>query len=176
MPKLPQPTTDTSTPDVLDQLANIQPDSVLAALRAQRPDVARYTQGSYDALLAPADLGGVSLIERELVALRVATLNDNAPLTAHYRQRLEELQVPAAIIEAVGHFPAPTELTPRTIAMLGHVDLLTNEPRAATQAQIAALQASGLSERDIVTLAQLIAFLSYQVRVLVGLQLLAEEK
>ena len=56
-----------------------------------------------------------------------------------------------------------------------HTDLLTREPGAATAAQIADLRTVGLSPRDIVTIAQLIAYLSFAVRVLAGLHLLAEE-
>jgi uncharacterized protein YciW len=54
------------------------------------------------------------------------------------------------------------------------VDRLTQEPRAADEGDIQALQAAGLGARDIVTIAQLIAFLSFQVRLLAGLRVLAE--
>ncbi|MFN8495504.1 MAG: CMD domain protein [Caldilineaceae bacterium] len=171
---MPQSPTNSTTPDTLDQLVGIQPGSPLAELRARRPDVARYTQGSYDTLLTPADPAGVSVAERLLIALRVAVLTASAPLTAHYRQRLVDLGTPAATLEAVEHFPTGDELSPREVALLRHTDLLTNEPRAATQTALAELQAQGLSARDLVTIAQLIAFLSYQVRVLAGLQLLGE--
>ncbi|MCX6050004.1 MAG: CMD domain protein [Chloroflexi bacterium] len=176
MPKSPEPVTDATQPDVLDQLANIQPESALAELRTRRADVTRYTQGSYDALLAPAELAGVSKAERELIALRVAILNASTPLIQHYREQLAALDVPATTVAAVEHFPAGSGLTEREAAILHHVDLLTNEPRAATPQEVATLQAHGLSVRDIVTIAQLIAFLSFQVRTLVGLQLLAEAK
>ena len=171
----PQPSiTGATAPDLLDQLAGIQPGSMLAELRARRPDVVRYTQGSYDVLLAPADPAGVSLAERALIALRVALLNESAALAAHYRQRLAELGAPAALGESVEQFPVGATLSPRESAILRHVDLLTNEPRAATQAHMADLLANNLSAHDIVTIAQLITFLSFQVRLFVGLQLLGE--
>ena len=169
-----QAPTNPTIPDILDQLVGIQPGSPLAEVRVRRPDVARYTQGSYATLLAPADPAGVSVVERLLIALRVAVLTASTPLAAHYRQRLAELGTPAAKLEAVEHFPTGGALSAREAALLHHTDLLTNEPRAATQAALAELQARGLSARDIVTIAQLIAFLSYQVRVLAGLQLLGE--
>src|SRR4051812_35719424 len=106
MPQSQPSSTEATTPDVLDQLAGIQPGSALAELRAQRSDVARYTQGSYDTLLAPEDPAGVSFAERALIALRVAVLNGSAPLSEHYRQRLGEFGVSAATREAVEHFPA----------------------------------------------------------------------
>ncbi|MCX6049065.1 MAG: CMD domain protein, partial [Chloroflexi bacterium] len=101
MPKSPESVTDAKQPDVLDQLANIQPDSALAELRTRRADVTRYTQGSYDALLAPAELAGVSKAERELIALRVAILNASTPLIQHYREQLAALDVPATTVAAV---------------------------------------------------------------------------
>lgn len=176
MPQLSQSSADSAKPDVLDHLAGIQPGSALAELRARRADVTRYTQGSYDALLTPVELAGVSRAERAIIGLRVAILNVSAPLIQHYHQQLTELHVPTPTVEAVEHFPESSGLTAREAAILHHVDLLTNEPRAATRQEMEALQMVGLSVRDIVTIAQLIAFLSFQVRTLVGLQLLAEAK
>ena len=43
------------------------------------------------------------------------------------------------------------------------------------EASLAAIADAGLSPRDIVTISQLISFASYQVRLLAGLRLLAEE-
>jgi uncharacterized protein YciW len=66
-------------------------------------------------------------------------------------------------------------LSPREEAILRHTDLLTHEPGAATPEHLNDLRAVGLSPRDIVTISQLIALLSFQVRILTGLRLLAEE-
>ena len=56
--------------------------------------------------------------------------------------------------------------------MLAHVDLLVIRPAAATPAHLTALQTAGLSGPEIVTVSQIIAFTSYQVRVFVALSLL----
>jgi uncharacterized protein YciW len=56
------------------------------------------------------------------------------------------------------------------------VDRLTNAPATATAAHIAKLTAVGLTPRDIVVISQLTAFLSFQLRTLVGLRVLAEEE
>jgi|GEM_PF-2843392 len=55
--------------DVINRLTGIPADSRLGQLRAQRPEIVRYAEGSYRALLEPADLAGVSRIERELIQL-----------------------------------------------------------------------------------------------------------
>jgi CMD domain protein len=161
--------------DVINDLAGLRPESPVAELRTRRPDVLRHTQGSYDALLASEDESGLSQAERVLVALRVAILNHSEPLLAHYQQLLTQLGVAADQCAAVAQFPNSAALSPRLSAMLQHVERLTTAPRTATQAELVALQAHGLSARDLVTLAQLIAFLSFQVRVLAGVQSLAEE-
>ena len=146
------------TLDLMNQLAGLPPDSPLASVRALRPDVVRHTQGSYDKLFAPAELSDLTAVERGLVALRVAALNANATLLAHYRQQLAALGI-----------------TEGQMTMMRHVDLVTHTPGAATPADLTALQASGLSATAIVTLSQLIAFLSFQVRTLAVLTVLTEE-
>ena len=75
--------------DVVDLAAGLAPASPIAALRRQREVFVRHTQGSHDVLIAPADPAGVSLIERAAVALRVASIEQAAALTAHYRSRLQ---------------------------------------------------------------------------------------
>ena len=160
--------------DVIDAVAGIAEGSPLAALRAQKPDLVRYTQGSHDVLLAPGDPGGVGLAERALIALRVAVLDEHAELAAHYRARLHAVGGDAALAAAAqrGASAAPSV---RVAEILDHVDRLTAAPASAMPAHLETLQAAGLTPRDIVTISQLIAFVSYQVRVLVGLRLLAEE-
>jgi len=156
----------TASTDVIDALAGIEPGSPTAALRERRPDFVRYTQGSHDVLLAPADPAGVSLAERALIALRVATIERSDALADHYRAQLRAV---------LGDGDAPAVGTPRLQAVLDHVERVTTAPRTATKAHLDDLRTHGLSPRDIVTIAQLVAFVSYQVRVAVGLRLLAEE-
>ena len=90
-----------AAPDLLNELVGIQPDSALGQLRAQRADIARSIQGSYDALLEPENEADVSRLERGLVALRVAILNESAPLIAHYRAYLAQQKAPADVVAAV---------------------------------------------------------------------------
>ncbi|MGN6700235.1 MAG: CMD domain protein [Thermomicrobiales bacterium] len=161
--------------DVIAELAGIAVDSPLGQLRAQQPAAVRAAQGSYQALLEPDDLPGVSPRERYAIALRVAVLTPSEPVAAWHRERLRALGLNDEALAAIEEFPAGPALAPRETAILAHTDLLTIHPGAATPAHLAALQAAGLSPRDIVTISQLVAFVSYQVRVLAGLRLLAEE-
>ena len=110
---------------------------------------------------------------------------------------LAPLAVDAAIAEAAargpyGHYPGgplcrentdgPTyrpsastrgALGPRLTAAFEHVHLLVFHPRDAQPAALQALLDAGWSTTAVVTLSQITAFLSFQVRVLAGLRTLA---
>jgi uncharacterized protein YciW len=154
-------TEPTTGADLLNAIIGAHPGSPLAALRAQRPDILRHTQGSHDVLLSPDDPGGLSLAERALVARHVAELEGHAALTAHYRALLDARGTPAA--------------GARTTAIMAHAERVAVGPGSATKAHLEALTVVGLQARDIVALAQLVAFVAYQVRVAVGLSLLAQD-
>lgn len=177
MTSTPEPTeaADERATDVINQLAGIGFDARLGQLRGQRPEIVRYAQSSYDALLEPADLAGVSRYERDLIGLRVAQLTNTPALTVWHRDRLRSLGASDADLALIEGFPQQSGLSARQIAILQHTDRLTRTPLLATAEHIAELKAAGLTARDIVTISQLIAFLSFQLRTLVGLRILAED-
>lgn len=145
--------------DVIDTLAGIS-EGRLASLRHQRPDVVKHLQGSDDAIFAPLSNGGLTRAEREAAALRVATLLGDRTLEEHYRNRLEPYLVVKPLSDARG------------AAVLAHTERVTTNPESATKADIDSLLAAGLSPHAIVALSQLIAFVSFQSRVLAGLRML----
>jgi len=64
-------------------------------------------------------------------------------------------------------------LGPRLAAAFEHTHLLVFHPRDASPASLQTLLGAGWSTTDIVTLSQIVAFLSFQIRVVIGLQTLA---
>jgi CMD domain protein len=64
-------------------------------------------------------------------------------------------------------------LGPRLAAAFEHMHLLVFHPRDAAPAALQALLDAGWSTTDIVTLSQIAAFLSFQIRVVAGLTTLA---
>jgi CMD domain protein len=64
-------------------------------------------------------------------------------------------------------------LSARLSAALEHAHLLIFHPRDASPAALQRLLDAGWSTTDIVTLSQLVAFLSFQIRVVAGLRVLA---
>ena len=64
-------------------------------------------------------------------------------------------------------------LGPRLSAAVEHAHMLVLHPRDAAPDRLQALLDAGWSTREVVTLSQLVAFLSYQIRVASGLRTLA---
>jgi CMD domain protein len=64
-------------------------------------------------------------------------------------------------------------LGPRLAAAFDHAHMLVFHPRDAAPAALQALLDAGWSTTDIVTLSQIVAFLSFQIRVIAGLRVLA---
>jgi CMD domain protein len=64
-------------------------------------------------------------------------------------------------------------LGPRLSAAFEHVHMLVFHPRDAAPPALQALLDAGWSTTDIVTLSQIVAFLSFQIRVVTGLRTLA---
>jgi uncharacterized protein YciW len=165
--------TDTTHDDIIDHVAGLAPDSVAHTLRHQRAKVVEATQGSYDLLFDPA-LEGLTLVERNLVALYASRLTPSPALAAHYRAELANHDVDAATLAAV-ETGAPEQLgAPRLRAILAFTRTLIENPVAGDKAALQTLPAAGLTTPAIVALAQLIAFLSYQTRVVAGLQALKQ--
>ncbi len=64
-------------------------------------------------------------------------------------------------------------LGPRLAAAFEHAHMLVFHPRDAAPRALRALLEAGWSTTDIVTLSQIVAFLSFQIRVVIGLRTLA---
>ncbi|MEV0234570.1 CMD domain protein [Nonomuraea sp. NPDC050786] len=185
--------------DVIDQLAGIQPGSPLDRLRGRRPAAREHAQRSYDALFSPDTEEEVTLVERDAVAAFVAGLHHDAAIAGFYADRLAELspgllEVVESEVEAgattgpYGVYPGegplsaesdeglryrarrPGELGARLAAAFEHAHLLVFRPREAAPESLAALARAGWSTTGIVTLSQLVAFLTFQIRVVAGLR------
>jgi uncharacterized protein YciW len=156
-------------PDLLDRLLDIQPGTPLHAVRHARDKVASATQGSQALFFDPALKSALSLRERLWVAYYAARLTPNATLMAHYLAQLQALTVDDALLAAVDAGAIETLDDARLAAILRFARTLIQAPVHGDQAALQALQRQGLSTEEIVVLAQLVAFLSYQVRLAAGL-------
>jgi CMD domain protein len=186
--------------DIIDLLAGIQPGSALSAVRGQRAQARENAQRSFEALLEPAAPGTFPLGERYAVAAFVARLHGFDTATRFYADLLGDEApelvdvVSAAATSGAGTGPygvyrepgLAAESTPGPVWTVGsgalgehlaaaitHAHLLVLHPRDARPAAIRALVEAGWSADDIVSLSQLIAFLSFQLRAAWGLRVLA---
>jgi uncharacterized peroxidase-related enzyme len=132
------------------------------------------TQASFEALFHPARYGGLTPVDRELAALRVAVLQQQLALASLHRQRARALGATAVQLQAIERPAQGTHNAGPWAWLLRFVDRLTLVPATAEASHLQDLQRHGLAPRDIVTLAQLVAFVNYQVRVLAGLRALAD--
>lgn len=161
----------TPAQDVVDQVAGLNNGSATHALRHTREKVATATQGSYDALFDAA-LPGLTLGERLLVALYTCRLTPAPELAEHYRARLTGTPVDASALQAVDQGDADALADTRLRAILAFTRTLVERPIEGDREALLRLPAAGLATADVVTLAQLIAFLSYQTRLAAGLRAL----
>lgn len=143
--------------DVVDRAAGLTPGDPLHSARRFRAKVVDATEASHDALLRQP-VEGLSMADRLRVAQHVCTIAGAASLARHYAEMLAgapDVDMPPSAALA---------------AMLRFAAALTTDPRLGDRAALDALRHAGLGDAAIVALAQLVAFLSYQLRVVAGLQ------
>lgn len=163
MTTTPQPALAT---DVIDRAAGLEPGTRVHAARRFRETAISHTQASHDALLLDP-VEGLTSADRLRVAVAVCEASRAASLEAHYRGLLaREAGSPAS---GAGHSGMSAPLA----AALEWAHLLTLDPGRGDRAALQRLREAGLADPAIVALAQLVAFLSYQTRVVAGLRVLA---
>ncbi|MBW1637654.1 CMD domain protein [Microbacterium resistens] len=186
--------------DIIDLLAGVTPGSALDELRGRRPQARENAQRSFEALLEPAEPGTFPLAERYAVAAFVARLHGFGSAAEFYADLLGDeapdlvTAIAAAADGAGGRGPvgvyrepglrgedepvdpwtAAPEFGVRLAAALTHAHLLVLRPREAGAPALQALVEAGWSADDIVTLSQLVAFLSFQLRLAWGIRAVRE--
>lgn len=116
------------TADVLNAIVGAAPGSAMAALRAQRPEILRHTQGSHNVLVSPDDPGGLSLAERALVVQRVAALSGHVALAAQYQALVFTLQLVILLSDPAHDFSG------------GEFVLVKQKPRTQSRAEVVTLR------------------------------------
>jgi uncharacterized protein YciW len=161
--------------DLINTLIGVTSGGSTDALRRLREKVSAATQGSYDTLFNP-DLPGLTLAERLLVALYACRLTPAPELAQHYLSRVAGQRVDSAVLEAVEHGQPESLTDQRQRAKLRITRSHTQKPIEGNQAVLQTLPAAGLSTPAVVTLSQLIAFISYQTRLLAGLKAIQSQE
>lgn len=158
--------------DLIDRLLEIDENSMVYAARHFRDEVLVGTQESYDALFSE-DLS-LPLNVRLLVALYASVLSKAKELTKYYEAQLRDESITRDALEEEINGVLTDDLTliedPIVRAILSFTRTLILNPIEGDKNALLALEASGVSVADCIALAQLIAFLSYQIRLVTGLR------
>jgi CMD domain protein len=189
------------TTDVIDQLVGIAPGDALDTIRSQRPNARENAQASFDALFTSDELDEVSQLARLAIAYWTLSLSGSASAPFYRELLVAENEATAEILDkalagavttgpygdypegplstenAAGlHWEPDAALTaavgPRLVSALAHTHLLVYRPRDSSAEALQALLDAGWSTTGIVTISQLVAFLSFQLRVVQGLTVL----
>jgi len=167
--------TVTSSPpiqaDTLDRILGLTPGSLAFETRHQRTKVVDATQSSEN-LLLDSPIEGLPVSDRLLVALLACALTPSPEFVAEYAQRLKNHGITDAIIDEVSRGTFSLVQDERLKQVLTFTHTLITDPIKADKQALLKLKSSGLSTEHITALAQLIAFVSYQVRVSAGLKAL----
>lgn len=155
--------------DLIDSVVGLTSDHPLYATRHARAKVSSATQGSYELFFDPA-VGSLAVPERLLVAYYACVLSKADSLAKHYREAFLQKGGDASTVASVAGNQLEQLASSRLRAMLVFTGTLIEKPLEGDQTAVQTLQAAGVSTPDIVMLAQLIAFLSYQTRLTAGLQ------
>jgi CMD domain protein len=114
---------------------------------------------------------GASAVLREAVDAAIAEARAHGPYGSYPAGPLSREDTAGPIYRAGAD--TRRALGPRLAAAFEHMHLLVFHPRDAEPVRLQALLDAGWSTTDIVTLSQIAAFLSFQIRVVAGLRTLA---
>lgn len=187
-------------PDLIDALLGVREGDAIDVVRRSRPAAREHTQATLVALLDPVDDGAFALADRLAVATFVVALHGDTPLHAVYeadltpsvRETVATLAAQAARPGPYGVFREPglagesvegerwsapaDAVGERLAAALTHAALLVLRPRESRPEALQALLDAGWTREGVVTLSQLVAFLTFQVRIVAGLGVLAQSQ
>jgi uncharacterized protein YciW len=168
--------TTTATNDVVNAILQVSDGSPIAALRNQKPELAKQLQDYYLALFEP-DLESAAafpLQDRYLVAVRVSAHTGSRDVVHWYANLAREAGVPEDLLARVENVEiAWTEETPLGAA-IRHTDRVTKNPSQSEAAHLQLLKDAGYTPAGILSLAQTIAFVNYQLRLIAGLRAFGE--
>lgn len=185
--------------DIIDILVGAD----LHELRDNRPQARENAQKSFEALLEPKNPGAFSYGERYAVATYVSGLHQFSPAVDLYQDLLLD-EAPTTLVNAVsdavaqglssgpyGTYREPgladesepggsirndvAALGDRLAAAFDYAHLVVFHPRDSRPEVLGRLSAAGWTADETVSLAQLISFLTFQLRVALGLRTLNGE-
>lgn len=148
--------------DVVDQIADPANPQIARDIRQHRPKIVAFIQATFDALFVD-EPGNFGLRLRFSCAAKVAALTEEAGLAHFYLDALE----------SIGPLKKDAKAQALENAAFEHTMRVTTAPASCDQAALDALHAVGMTEYEIVTLSQLIGYVSFQARLILTVRALA---
>jgi uncharacterized peroxidase-related enzyme len=145
------------TTDVIDQLLALTPGDALHTVRHARDKVVAATQASYAGYFAP-ELSLFSRMQRLQIARRCSELAPCTLLTKHY----------SSLLQGDDSTGGASDIAMQAASQFARV--LSTKPIEGDRDLLMSLVAAGIDTPSIIALAQLVAFVSYQARVVEGLR------
>jgi CMD domain protein len=158
-------------------LSLFKPKSLGGVSAQERYAVATFVAGLHSQAQAEAFYGaglgeaGGSAALKAAIALAVAAGKTQGPYGAYPKGPLSVEDTTGLIYRVAAD--VGLTLGRRLVAAFEHTHMLVFHPRDADATSLQALLDAGWSTTDVVTLSQLVAFLSFQIRVVSGLRVLA---
>jgi len=146
--------------------AGIETGGAVSSALEHRANILEMTQAAEETVLRPKDAGPWPHGLRAALAARIAAHNQESDLAEHYAEGAEGY---AALAN-----PAEDGAALELAEVVAFMDKVAAETRDVTAADVADLQAAGVADADIVRLAELNAFLAFQIRVIGGLRLMKD--
>jgi uncharacterized protein YciW len=145
-------------------ICDIAEGTATAHALAGRAAILAQTQAAEEAVLRPRAPGRWPHDLRAALAARIARLNGEERLARHF---LSHAGASADLAD-----PADDGTALGLGTVIAFMDKVAANTRNVAAEDISALQAEGIDDADIVRLAELNAFLSYQIRVIAGVRLM----
>jgi len=158
--------------DQIDILSGLRPDSEVYRARRERPEFVDGAELCRETVLAPRHDFGIGHAMRAALAARMARFIGREDLARTYDAMLEEAGRDHELAVIASTVELPESADGFTKALVRHADFVTKTPRGATRADIERLEAAGFSNPQIIALSELIAFVNFEARVIVGLSVL----
>src|SRR5262249_30990061 len=142
-----------------------------------RPNQIDELQAYYEAIFEPSEASAASLSRRDrvAVAIRVASHTRSQAVVDWYADLARQSGVEQTLLAKLQDTSVAWTGTSKLDVAVRHADLLTTAPASAGPSDLQALKDAGFSPAGIVSLSQVIAFVSYQLRLIAGLRALGAE-
>ena len=154
------------TTDVVYAILGVDEESAIAKIRNQKPEQIEALQTYYLSIFEPEDVSAeqFSVADRALVAVRVASHTGSVGVSDWYADLALRSGAAESDVSRARDVSTPWSDNTELGAAIRRADRVTLEPASTESVHIEELAAAGLSPAAILSLSQVIAFVSYQLR------------